>query len=201
VGISLFFNKTISIRMDKFNAIDCRLPGVKIIKTKKNLDSRGSFSETFRNDYFYDTLGFAEFIQENEALSRKGVLRGLHFQTGGYQQAKLLRVIEGEIFDVVVDLREGSETWGQWESFLLNSKSGEYIYVPRGFAHGYLCLSQTSIVQYKVDNYYAPNNNGGIYWGSELTNGTIEWPEIDTGEYIVSDLDKKLPRIHNGIKM
>jgi dTDP-4-dehydrorhamnose 3,5-epimerase len=130
-----------------------------------------------------------EFIQDNESKSSKGVLRGLHFQLPPYQQAKLVRVIEGEVLDVAVDLRKDSKTYGQHYSILLSGENKKQFFVPRGFAHGFVVLSETAIFSYKVDNLYAPTHDSGILWNDETLN--IDW-NIDSALIQLSEKDKNL---------
>ncbi len=139
------------------------IPEVILIEPKVHGDSRGYFVETFRQDSFEAALGYSvNFIQDNESKSSKGVLRGLHFQTPPYAQSKLVRVIEGEVLDVAVDIRQDSPTFGQHVAVKLSGTNKHQLFIPRGFAHGFLVLSDTATFAYKVDNYYAPDCDRGL---------------------------------------
>ncbi len=160
-----------------------------IIEPKVFGDARGYFMETFQKNTFNSNIIETEFIQDNESKSSRGVLRGLHFQLPPYQQAKLVRVIEGEVLDVAVDLRKDSKTYGQHYSILLSGENKKQFFVPRGFAHGFVVLSETAIFSYKVDNEYAPTHDSGILWNDETLH--IDW-KIDTKEIQLSEKDKNL---------
>jgi len=139
------------------------IPEVILIEPKVHGDSRGYFVETFRQDSFEAVLGYhVNFIQDNESKSSKGVLRGLHFQTPPYAQSKLVRVIEGEVLDIAVDIRQDSPTFGQHVAVKLSGTNKHQLFIPRGFAHGFLVLSDTATFAYKVDNYYAPDCDSGL---------------------------------------
>jgi len=139
------------------------IPEVILIEPKVHGDSRGYFVETFRQDGFEAVLGYhVNFIQDNESKSSKGVLRGLHFQTPPYAQSKLVRVIEGEVLDIAVDIRQDSPTFGQHVAVKLSGTNKHQLFIPRGFAHGFLVLSDTATFAYKVDNYYAPDCDSGL---------------------------------------
>ena len=134
------------------------LPGVYIIKPLRHGDERGYFCETFRKDEFEKNIGPVDFVQENESLSRRGVVRGLHYQAGASSQAKLVRVSQGRVVDVAVDLRRSSPTFGRHIAVELTEDNGLMLYVPRGFAHGFIVLSEQARFEYKVDNYYDPSS-------------------------------------------
>ncbi len=139
------------------------IPEVVLIKPQVHGDDRGYFSETFRQDKFEEAVGYrVHFCQDNESKSTKGVLRGLHFQLPPYAQSKLVRVIEGEVLDVAVDIRKGSPTFGQVVTSILNDENKHQLFIPRGFAHGFVVLSETAIFAYKVDNYYSPECDRGL---------------------------------------
>ena len=157
--------------------------GVLIHTPKVIEDSRGSFMESFRSEWFTG----AKFIQDNEAVSKKGVIRGLHFQRPPFAQTKLVRVIEGEILDVIVDLRKTSETFGQVFTVKLSAQNKLQLLVPKGFAHGYSTLSDSATVLYKVDQYYNKNYDTGIHPLSEAL--AIDW-EVDP---VLSEKDQNLP--------
>lgn len=134
------------------------LPGVYIIKPLRHGDERGYFCETFRKDEFEKNIGPVDFVQENESLSRRGVVRGLHYQAGASSQAKLVRVSQGRVVDVAVDLRRSSPTFGRHIAVELTEDNGLMLYVPRGFAHGFIVLSEQARFEYKVDNVYEPSS-------------------------------------------
>jgi dTDP-4-dehydrorhamnose 3,5-epimerase len=159
-----------------------------IIKPKVIGDSRGYFLESYNKNKFDELIGKkVDFIQDNEAKSSKGVLRGLHFQLPPFSQAKLVRVTRGKVLDVVVDLRKSSPTYLKHQSIVLSSKNKKQLFVPRGFAHGYKVLSKTAVFYYKVDNHYSPESDSGILWKDEDLN--IDW-KIDDEELIISEKDK-----------
>ncbi|MBM6592860.1 dTDP-4-dehydrorhamnose 3,5-epimerase [Microvirga pudoricolor] len=154
-------------------------------------DARGWFVETYSTRAYESLLGDVTFVQDNQAFSAQaGTLRGLHFQAPPEPQAKLVRVLRGSIFDVAVDLRRGSPTYGQWVGETLTGEGGEQIFVPRGFAHGYCTLEPDTEVAYKVDGFYAPSCDGGIQWDDPAIG--IDWP-ITAAEAVLSDKDKGLP--------
>lgn len=153
-------------------------------------DERGYFIESYNKKKFEDIIGKASFVQDNESKSSKGVLRGLHFQKPPYDQAKLVRCIEGKVLDVAVDLRNGSKTYGQHIAIELSSENKKQLFVPRGFAHGFLVLSESAVFAYKVDNFYAPDYDSGISWNDPMLN--IPWG-MDKSEILVSKKDSKLP--------
>lgn len=169
-----------------FTFIETSIEGVYIIEPKKYGDNRGYFMETYKKTDFDEAGLVYDFVQDNQSKSKKGVLRGLHFQKK-YPQAKLVRCIEGEVFDVCVDLRKGSPTYGKWEGVVLSAEKGNQFMIPRGFAHGFLVLSETATFCYKVDEVYHPEDEGGIMWNDPDIG--IEWP-FD-GEILLSEKDKK----------
>ncbi|WP_230533386.1 dTDP-4-dehydrorhamnose 3,5-epimerase [Microvirga roseola] len=167
------------------------IPDVVVLTPRRFGDHRGWFSETYSTRAFAPVLGDIVFVQDNQAFSSaRGTLRGLHFQRPPAAQAKLIRVIRGSIFDVAVDLREGSPTYGRWVGETLTAGGGEQIFVPRGFAHGYCTLEPDTEVAYKVDEFYAPDCDAGLAW-DDPTIG-IAWP-LPTSEIILSDKDRQLP--------
>ncbi len=168
---------------------ETNIEGLVIIEPKVFGDARGYFMETFQKNTFNSNVTETEFIQDNESKSSKGVLRGLHFQLPPYQQAKLVRVIDGEVLDVAVDLRKESKTYGKHYSILLSGENKKQFFVPRGFAHGFVVLSETAIFSYKVDNLYAPTHDSGILWNDETLN--IDW-NIATELIQLSEKDKNL---------
>jgi dTDP-4-dehydrorhamnose 3,5-epimerase len=168
---------------------ETNIEGLVIIEPKVFGDARGYFMETFQKNTFNSNVTETEFIQDNESKSSRGVLRGLHFQLPPYQQAKLVRVIEGEVLDVAVDLRKDSKTYGQHYSILLSGENKKQFFVPRGFAHGFIVLSETAIFSYKVDNEYAPTHDSGILWNDETLD--IDW-KINVEMIQLSEKDKNL---------
>lgn len=176
--------------MGNFTFTETKINGVYIIDTKKYVDNRGYFMETYNeNDFKAAGLDYT-FVQDNQSSSRRGVLRGLHFQKI-YPQAKLVRVLNGEVFDVAVDLRKGSKTYGQWLGVLLSEENRKQLMIPRGFAHGFLVISDTAEFAYKCDEFYHPKDEGAlIYNDSDIA---IEWPDV--GEIILSEKDLKNPTL------
>ncbi|MFQ1636431.1 dTDP-4-dehydrorhamnose 3,5-epimerase [Aeromonas allosaccharophila] len=154
-------------------------------------DERGYFFESFREDKLIDFLGYAVmFVQDNESLSTKGVLRGLHYQLPPHAQSKLVRVIEGEVLDVAVDIRVGSDTFGQHVSVVLSGENKKQLFIPRGFAHGFVVLSESAKFAYKVDNYYSPEADRGIAFSSPTI--AINW-QLDIRELLISGKDMNHP--------
>jgi dTDP-4-dehydrorhamnose 3,5-epimerase len=153
-------------------------------------DNRGYFLESFNKKKFEDALGNISFVQDNESKSSKGVLRGLHFQKPPFEQAKLVRCVEGEVLDVVVDIRKNSKTYGKHLSILLSGENKRQLFVPRGFAHGFLVLSDSAIFSYKVDNYYAPEFDAGIRWNDKDLN--VQW-RVEDKIVKISEKDAELP--------
>lgn len=163
------------------------IKGVWLIKPKVFKDDRGYFFESFRQDEFDKNIGHhVEFIQDNESKSGYGVLRGLHYQKGEFSQAKLVRIITGKVIDVAVDLRRSSTTYGKYVAVELSEENKCQLFIPRGFAHGFLVLSKEAIFSYKVDNIYAPQSEASIKWNDKTIG--IEWP-IDTKDIILSEKD------------
>jgi dTDP-4-dehydrorhamnose 3,5-epimerase len=169
--------------------IKTNIPDVFIIEPKVFGDDRGYFFESFNQKEFEENIGKIDFIQDNESKSSKGVLRGLHFQRPPYTQSKLLRCIEGEVLDVVVDLRQDSPTYKQSLSVVLSGEHKKQIFVPKGFAHGFLVLSETATIAYKVDQYYAPDYDSGIAWDDEEIN--VDWG-VAVEDVQLSGKDKNL---------
>ena len=166
--------------------IEQDIKGVWIIEPKRFGDKRGYFSEVFKQAEFEDHIGHVDFVQDNESFSSKGVLRGLHFQRGEWSQAKLVRVSQGNVLDVVVDLRHGSPTWGKYLAVELNADTGRQLFIPRGFAHGFVVLSDVAQFQYKVDNLYAPQSEATLRYDDPAIG--IDWC-IDPADMILSDKD------------
>ena len=172
------------------NFIETKLEGCFIIEPKVFKDERGYFMESFNETVFQKGIGKTiRFVQDNQSFSTKGVLRGLHYQTGEYSQAKLVRVLQGEVLDVVVDIRPDSKTFGDYVSVLLTDENNTQLFVPRGFAHGFLTLSPTADILYKCDTYYHKNAEAGIrYNDPELK---IDWG-FAASQLILSEKDKTL---------
>ena len=168
------------------------IPGVQLLKPRYFYDSRGRFVEIYNKRSARDLGLVACFVQENQSLSvRRGTIRGLHFQTPPRPQAKLVRVLYGSIYDVAVDLRIGSPTYGRWTAETLTGKGGEQLFVPQGFAHGFCTLEPSTEVAYKVDDYYAPECEQGIAWDDPTL--AIDWP-VGSADAALSDKDQKLGR-------
>jgi dTDP-4-dehydrorhamnose 3,5-epimerase len=166
-----------------------KLENLILIKPKVFSDNRGFFLESYSKEKFKKAGIAADFVQDNHSMSAdKGVLRGLHFQKPPHAQAKLVRVTKGSVFDVVVDLRTESKTFGKWESFLLSEQNKLILFVPKGFAHGFCTMENNTEFMYKVDEFYAPESDSGIIWNDPTLN--INWPL--EGEPILSEKDCKL---------
>ena len=186
------------IQSGNFTFYGTSIEGVKVVDVKLFGDARGGFMETYREENFVAGGIDASFVQDNQSSSVQGVLRGLHFQIE-HPQAKLVRVISGTVFDVAVDLREGSPTWGQWEGVVLSAENRRQFFVPRGFAHGFLVLSETAEFCYKCDDIYHPGDEGGIMWNDPELG--VEWPAflgektLDPAKVILSDKDKIHPAL------
>ncbi len=176
------------------NFIRTDIEDVVIVEPKVFGDSRGYFVETFRADKLEEFLGYKiNFCQDNESKSKKGVLRGLHYQLPPFAQTKLVRVIKGEVLDVAVDIRKGSPTFGKYVSVELSEKNKRQLLVPRGFAHGFVVLEDDTIFAYKVDNYYSPENDRGILFSDE--NLGIDW-RLPFDKLILSAKDKVQPKLY-----
>ena len=166
------------------------IEGVYIIEPQKFGDHRGYFMETYNESEFNKAGLNYKFVQDNQSKSKAGVLRGLHFQKT-HPQAKLVRVLEGEVFDVAVDLRKNSKTYGKWVGVILSAENNKQFMIPRGFAHGFLVLSETATFAYKCDDFYHPEDEGGIMRNDETVN--IVWPEVK--EILLSEKDTKHPSL------
>lgn len=179
-----------------FTFTETELAGVYVIDVKRYGDHRGYFMETYKKSDF-DAAGLRyDFVQDNQSASRKGVLRGLHFQRK-HPQAKLVRVLRGEVFDVAVDLRDGSPTYGTWAGVLLSGENGRQFMIPRGFAHGFVVVSDEAEFAYKCDELYHPEDEGGIAWNDPEI--AVAWPDV--GEVILSEKDRKNPTLaQSGIR-
>lgn len=181
------------------NFIPTKLEDCFIIEPKVILDERGYFMESFNENTFQNGVGQkVHFVQDNQSFSSKGVLRGLHYQTGEYAQAKLVRVLEGEVLDVAVDIRPNSKTYGQYEAVVLSAKNQLQFFLPRGFAHGFLVLSETATFFYKCDNFYNKESEGGIIYNDKTVN--IDW-QFPLNELLISEKDKVQPTIENAKKI
>ena len=180
-----------SKQFGNFTFIETSIKDVYIIEPKKYGDNRGYFMETYKEKDFNDAGLNYNFVQDNQSKSKKGVLRGLHFQKT-FPQAKLVRCIEGEVFDVCVDLRADSPTYGKWEGVVLSAEKGNQFMIPRGFAHGFVVLSETATFCYKCDELYHPEDEGGIMWNDPEVG--IEWPYKE--EPLLSEKDK----LHKSLK-
>lgn len=168
-----------------------------LIKPAVFKDARGQFSETFNKKVFEATTGLSiDFVQDNESKSSYGVLRGLHFQTGPMAQSKLVRVIQGRVLDIVVDLRKDSDTFGKHFSVELDALEGMQLFVPRGFAHGFITLSETSVFAYKCDNYYDKASEGGIIYNDATL--SLDW-HLPKEDICISEKDTQLPTFEAAI--
>ncbi len=171
-----------------FTFIETEIKDAFIVEPKIYGDNRGYFEETYQYENFKEAGLDMIFVQDNESKSKKGVLRGLHFQTQ-FSQGKLVRVLQGEVFDVAVDLRKDSETYGKWTGVRLSSENKKMFYIPENFAHGFLVLSDEATFAYKCTNLYHPEYDSGIIWNDREIN--IEWPIEGIKEIILSEKDKK----------
>lgn len=184
------------ITSGNFTFTQTSIEGVTIIDVKSYGDDRGYFMETYKQPDFVAGGIDVDFVQDNQSSSVKGVLRGLHFQIN-HPQSKLVRVVSGEVFDVAVDLRPGSATYGKWEGVVLSAENKRQFFIPRGFAHGFLVLSDTAEFCYKCDDIYHPNDEGGLMWNDPEIG--IVWPAMqgdevfDESKIILSDKDKVHP--------
>lgn len=173
------------------NVKETKLKGCFILEPKVFEDERGYFYESYNEKTFNDAIGHeVKFVQDNESFSTKGVLRGLHFQKGAYAQAKLVHVIKGSVLDVAVDLRKASETYGHYVSIELSEGNKKQLFIPRGFAHGFVVLSDTAIFSYKCDNFYNKEAESGIIYNDKHLN--IDW-KLPEEALLLSDKDLKLP--------
>lgn len=171
------------------NVIKTDIEGVVVIEPKVFGDERGYFFESFNAERFLAETGIdVAFVQDNESRSKRGVLRGLHFQREPYAQAKLVRVVQGRVIDVAVDIRPGSPTFGKYVATELSGENHRQMFIPKGFAHGYVVLEDDTVFQYKCDEYYHPESEAGIAWNDPQIG--IEWP-LSEDEIILSDKDRK----------
>ena len=178
------------------NYIETAIKGAYVIEPKVFNDARGYFFEAWKQEEFDTNIGKVNFIQDNESKSSYGVLRGLHYQKGDFSQAKLVRVIKGRVLDVAVDIRKSSPTFGQHVMVELSEDNKRQFFIPRGFAHGFLVLSEEAIFTYKVDNIYAPQAEAGIRWNDPALN--IQWP-INPKEVLTSEKDLVQPLLKDAV--
>lgn len=178
--------------------IKADIPDIRIIEPIILSDNRGYFEETYRKDKLEEAIGYSiDFVQDNESKSSYGVLRGLHFQLPPFAQSKLVRVIKGKILDVAVDIRKGSPTFGKYVSVELSEENKRMVFIPRGFAHGFVVLSDEAIFSYKVDNYYSKENDCGIAYNDpalgidwQLDSDSLKLSEKDKMQQLLSDADR-----------
>ena len=180
-----------SYRKYRMKYIQTEIAGLWIIEPKVLSDSRGYFMESFKQEVFNQNVGKVDFIQENESGSSRGVLRGLHYQLAPYSQAKLVRVIEGTVLDVAVDLRKGSPTFGKYMAVELSGQNKRQFYIPQGFAHGFHVLSERAVFTYKVDNPYMPSHERSLRFDDPQIG--IDWKITDPENVILSEKDKNAP--------
>jgi dTDP-4-dehydrorhamnose 3,5-epimerase len=175
----------------RFSCERLAIPDVILVKPARFGDARGYFMETYRASWLAELSVAVDFVQDNQAMSLdRGTVRGLHYQKPPGAQAKLIRVIKGVIFDVAVDLRPGSDSYGRWVGTTLTAETGEQLFVPRGFAHGYCTLEAGTEVSYKCDDYYAPEHEAGIHFADPAL--AIDWP-VAAHEAVLSAKDRALP--------
>ena len=181
------------------NFIPTNLDGCYIIESKVFTDERGYFMESFNETTFQKGVcQEVNFVQDNQSFSTQGVLRGLHYQRGAHSQAKLVRVLSGEVLDVAVDIRPESPTYGQHFSVVLSGKKNNQLFVPRGFAHGFLVLSESAVFFYKCDNYYDKASEGGIIYNDKSL--AIDW-HLNKQNLIISEKDQQLPSFSNALQI
>ncbi|MBO6149383.1 MAG: dTDP-4-dehydrorhamnose 3,5-epimerase [Lachnospiraceae bacterium] len=177
--------------MGKIRIENCEIEGLRVIVPEVFGDERGYFMETYRYDQFFEAGIRDTFVQDNQSSSTRGVLRGMHYQIQ-YPQSKLVRVLKGRVFDVAVDLRAGSRTFGKWFGVELSSENKKMFYIPKGFAHGFLVLSDTAEFAYKCDDFYHPGDDGGLRFNDPMLG--IEWPrEVRIDELNVNERDRNWP--------
>ena len=184
--------------MSKFKITKCEIEGLYILEPKVFYDDRGYFMETYNQNDF-DELGLnMKFVQDNESKSKRGVLRGLHFQKK-HTQGKLVRVIKGSVYDVAVDIRKNSKTFGKWVGVELSEENKKQFYIPEGFAHGFLVLSEEAQFVYKCSDFYYPEDEGGIIYNDSTIN--ISWPIPEDMEVVISEKDKKWGGLKEYVKL
>lgn len=181
------------------NFIETKLKGCFLLEPKIILDERGYFMESFNENTFQKGIGQpVHFVQDNQSYSTRGVLRGLHYQTGEHAQAKLVRVLQGEVLDVAVDIRPESDTYGQHVAVLLSAENQKQLFIPRGFAHGFVVLSETATFFYKCDNFYNKESEGGIIFNDPSLQ--IDW-QLSESELLISEKDNILPVLKEAKKV
>lgn len=180
--------------MGKIKITQCDIEGLLVIEPAVFVDSRGYFMETYNRNDFAEAGLTMEFVQDNQSMSTKGVLRGLHFQKQ-FPQGKLVRAVRGSVFDVAVDLRRSSETFGKWLGVELSAENKKQFYVPKGFAHGFLVLSDEAEFAYKCTDFYHPGDEGGIAFNDPDIG--IDWPVLEGVEMIISDRDREWGRLRD----
>ena len=176
------------------NLIKTKLDGLVLLRPTIIKDNRGYFMQSYHQKNINKLIGNISFVQDNESESYRGVLRGLHFQKPPYAQSKLVRCLKGKLLDVVLDLRNDSKTYGMIETILLSEENKNQLFIPKGFAHGFIVLSEIAVFSYKVDNYYNPGSESGILWNDSDLN--IDW-KINKAEIVVSEKDTKLQPFNN----
>ena len=174
--------------MGKIKVTTCEIEGLCVIEPTVFKDERGYFMETYNQNDFKEAGLDMVFVQDNQSMSKKGVLRGMHFQTK-FTQGKLVRATQGEVYDVAVDIRKGSKTYGKWFGEILSAENNKQFYIPEGFAHGFLVLSDEAEFVYKCTDFYHPGDEGGMAWNDPEIG--IEWPLQDGVELIISEKDQK----------
>lgn len=174
--------------MGQIQVETCEIEGLKIITPTVHGDERGYFMETYNQRDFEEAGIDCTFVQDNQSSSRYGVLRGLHFQIN-YPQDKLVRVVSGTVFDVAVDLREGSPTFGRWHGEILSAENKKQFFIPKNFAHGFLVLSESAEFTYKCTDFYHPNDEGGLAWNDPDIG--VDWPVKEGMELVISEKDQK----------
>ena len=179
-----------SITSGNFTFTKTAIDGVLVVDNKQYGDARGYFMETYKRPDFVAGGIDVDFVQDNQSSSTQGVLRGLHFQIN-HPQSKLVRVLEGEVFDVCIDLRPGSPTFGKWEGTLLSAENHRQFFIPKGFAHGFYVLSESAIFAYKCDDVYHPNDEGGLMWNDPALG--VEWPLLPDVPLNLSEKDTRHP--------
>ena len=181
----MWFLWDVYVEAESLNIVD-----VKRVRPKKFGDSRGYFSEVYKAGWFQENVANVTFVQDNESLSQQvGTVRGLHFQSEPFAQGKLVRCIRGSLLDVAVDIRRNSPTFGEWVSAVLSAENGDQLWVPVGFAHGFITLSPDTVISYKVTSVYSAEHDRGVRWDDPAIG--IEWPTMD--QYLLSDKDKTQP--------
>ncbi len=176
------------------NLINTNIEGLVLLKPTIYNDLRGYFLESYNKEHIENFLGPINFVQDNESKSSQGVLRGLHFQKPPYSQSKLIRCVSGKVLDVALDLRKKSMTYGLYESTILSGENKNMLFIPKGFAHGFLVLSHSAVISYKVDNYYNPKYESGILWNDPYLG--IDWG-VSHEKIIISEKDKSFKSFNN----